>query len=39
MKTLEDVYRQKAFQCREKGDTFGASYWLMRAFEASCLGD
>ena len=39
MKTLEEVYQEKAAQCREKGDTFGASYWYQRAFEVSCLGD
>ena len=39
MQTLESFYKNKAFECTLKGDSFGASYWLMRAFEISCLGE
>jgi hypothetical protein len=39
MQTLEDYYKDKAFECTLKGDSFGASYWYQRAYEVSCLGD
>lgn len=39
MKTLEEFYLTKAEECRKIGDSFGASYWVHRAFEVSCLGE
>lgn len=36
---LEEFYLTKAEECRQAGDSFGASYWMTRAFEAACLED
>ncbi len=37
MKTLEEIYLDYAEEAKTKGDMFGHSFWLKRAFEASCL--
>lgn len=39
MLSLEEYYLTRAEECRQDGDSFGASYWTQRAFEASCLGE
>lgn len=39
MRTLEEYYLDRADVCRKIGDSFGASYWVQRAYEVSCLGE
>jgi hypothetical protein len=39
MMSLEEYYLTRADECRQANDSFGASYWMQRAFEASSLGE
>ena len=39
IRTLEEYYLDRAEECRQVNDAFGAAYWMARAFEASALGD
>lgn len=34
--SLEQMYIRLAYECKERGDMFGHSYYMMRAFEVSC---
>lgn len=37
MKTLEQLYIDKALECKAKSDDFGYHYYMQRAFEVACM--
>lgn len=36
MRTLEQLYLDKASECEAKGDSFGAAYWRKQAYLVGC---